>query len=395
MFGKSIKLFDLFGFTVRIDLSWVIILTLVLWSLGGGVFPQRYESLETSTHWWMAAAAALGLFVSIVVHELSHSLVARQFGLPMSGITLFLFGGVSEMTDEPPSPKAEFWMAIAGPATSVVLCVALLTGANGARDLGWPTPLVGVMWWVGLINGILAAFNLVPGFPMDGGRVLRSIIWSLRGSLRKATRTASHAGMWFGLVLIAVGIFNLLFLNPIGGLWWILIGMFLRGAAQQSYQQVLLKQTLQGEPVSRFMTTDPITVPGGATLEQLVNDYVYEHHFKMFPVVDDGRLVGCVTTQRVKEIPREEWSQRTVGEIASGCDGETTLEPGTDALDALQKMNDSQNSRMVVADDGELRGVLALKDLLGFLALKLELEGDEEEAQKRIRETIAPEQAAE
>ncbi len=375
MFGKSIKLFKMFGFTVRIDLSWLIILALVVWSLAGAVFPNWYPDLSWEAHLVMGLIAAFGLFASIIFHELCHSLVARRYGLPMKGITLFMFGGVAEMGDEPPSAKAEFLMAIAGPAASVVVAGVFLGVALLGRQLAWPDTVVGVLFWIGLINGILVAFNLIPGFPLDGGRVLRAAIWQWKGNLRQATCVASRVGSIFGAVLIGLGFLTLLLGNPIGGLWWILIGLFIRGAAKSGYQQVLIRQALQGEEVRRFMNADPVTVPSSTTIEELVDDYVYEHHFKMLPVVDDGRLVGAVTTRDVKEAPREEWSQRTVGEIASECTDENTIAPDADAIHAFTRMNQHQASRLMVVDDGELRGILSLKDLLEFLSLKLDLEG--------------------
>ncbi|MFW6154772.1 MAG: site-2 protease family protein [Planctomycetota bacterium] len=377
MFGRAITLFTVFGFTVRLDPSWLIIMALIVWSLAGAVFPEMYEGLHWGVYLTMGLAAAVGLFASIVVHELCHSLVARRYGLPMKGITLFLLGGVAEMHDEPPSAKAEFMMAIAGPVASVVVAVVFIgLGALGSLA-GWSDPVVGVLKWIGLINGILAVFNMIPGFPLDGGRVLRAALWHFKGNLQRATRTASHVGAGFGAVLIGLGILNLLLLNPIGGLWWILIGMFVRGAAKSGYQQVLIRQALQGEPVRRFMNSDPVTVPPSISVEDLVENYVYRYHFKMFPIVEEDRLAGCVNTRLVKEVPREQWSQRTVGDLAAGCSEANTIAPDADAIDAFQQMNRHQASRLMVVQDGSLQGILALKDLLKFLSMKLELENNE------------------
>ena len=377
MFGRAIKLFTVFGFTVRLDPSWLIIMTLIVWSLAGAVFPQAYAGLHWAVYLVMGLAAAVGLFASIVIHELSHSLVARRYGLPMQGITLFLLGGVAEMRDEPSSAKAEFMMAIAGPIASVVLA-ALFIGAGAlGRLAGWADPVVGVLQWIGFINAILAVFNMIPGFPLDGGRVLRAALWHLKGDLQRATRTASHVGAGFGAVLIGLGILNLLLLNPIGGLWWILIGMFVRGAAKSGYQQVLIRQALQGEPVRRFMNTDPVTVPPSISVADLVEDYVYRYHFKMFPIIEGRRLAGCVNTQQIKKVPREQWSQRTVGDLAAGCSEANTIAPDADAIEAFQRMNQHQVIRLMVVQDGTLQGILALKDLLKFLSMKLELESGE------------------
>ncbi len=376
MFGRSVKLFRIFGFEVKIDLSWLIIFVLVVWSLAGGVFPKEFEKQQLAwpSLWGMAVIAAVVLFGSVIFHELCHSLVARRYGLAMRGITLFIFGGVSEMSEEPPNAKTEFLMAIAGPLSSMLLAGAFYGGYFLARAGGAPVEVTGVLRWLGLINLFLAGFNLIPGFPLDGGRVLRSIIWQVKGDLRRATAIAAGVGQVFGLVLIALGVVELLLLDAIGGLWLILIGFFVRAAARQAYQQVLIRQALHGEPVARFMSAEPVTVAPSLTLAELVEDYIYKYHFKMFPVVDAGRLVGCVTTRELRGIPRQQWNQRTVADVAHPCSDETTLSPGQDAMEALTLMNRNQASRLMVVQDGKLAGILSLKDLLKFLSLKLELE---------------------
>jgi len=382
MFGRTITLFRMLGFAVRIDTSWLVIFALVIWSLAGYVFPSQYEGLGWPAYLAMGLTAAIGLFASIVVHELCHSLVARRYGLPMKGITLFFFGGVAEMGDEPPSPKAELLMALAGPGASVVIAGAFLGLYAVGQVVGWPGPVTAVLKWIGFINAILVAFNMVPGFPLDGGRVLRAILWQFRHDLRRATRTASRVGAGVGTVLIVLGVVSLLFGNFVGGLWWILIGIFLKGSAQQGYQQVLVRQALQGEHVRRFMTDDPVAVNADTTLRELVDDYVYRHHFKMFPVLANGRLTGCVTTRGIQEVAREQWDQRTAGDIEEPCTEENTVGPDEDAMRALTLMSRNQLSRLLVAEDGQLKGVITLKDLLRFLALKLELEGDDGTARK-------------
>jgi len=379
MFGKRITLFKLLGFEVRLDLSWLIIAVLVTWSLARAVFPAYFENLSILTYWWMGIVGALGLFLSVIVHEFAHSLVARRFGLHMKGITLFIFGGVAEMADEPPSAKAEFFMAIAGPATSVLLGLLLLGITALGGWAGWTKPVLGVLSYLWAINLVLAAFNLLPAFPLDGGRVLRAALWGWTKQLRQATRIASLVGSGFGILLIGVGVFNIIRGDFVGGIWWFLIGMFVRSASQGSYQQLLVRQVLAGEPVRRFMVTDPVTVPYYISVEQLVEDYIYKHHFKMYPVVQEDKLVGCVSTREVKEIPRSEWDQHTVKEISKSCTGENTIPPDTDATAALALMNRTRNSRLMVVEDGRLLGIIALKDLLRFLSLKLDLEGKETE----------------
>jgi len=305
MFGKGITLVKLFGFKVKIDLSWLILGLLITWTLAQGLFPQFYEGLRTATYWIMGIAGALGLLVSIVFHELWHSLIARKFGLSMRGITLFIFGGVAEMTEEPPSPKAEFFMAVAGPISSIVLSLGLFGIFFLGINLGWPDSITGVINYLAFLNLILAGFNLLPAFPLDGGRVLRSVLWGWKDNIRWATQIASKIGGAFGIALIVLGVLELFLGNLIGGVWMAVIGLFIRGASQSAYQQMLIRRSLEGEKVRRFMKSDLVTVSPSISVEDLVEDYIYKHHFKMYPVVENDQLLGCVTLSQVKTIPKE------------------------------------------------------------------------------------------
>jgi Zn-dependent protease/CBS domain-containing protein len=375
MFGNRITLFRLLGFEVRVDLSWIILALLVVWSLSVGFFPFQYEGLSTQTYWIMGIVGALGLFVSIIVHEFSHSVVARKFGMPMKGITLFIFGGVAEMGDEPPSARAEFIMAVVGPLSSILIALVLFILYIGGEAVGIPKSVNGVLAYLAGINILLAGFNLLPAFPLDGGRMLRSALWGMKKNLRWATRISSRIGAGFGVALIVLGFIRVLSGDFIGGMWFFLIGMFLQSAAKMSYQQLITRRALEGEPVRRFMKADPVTVPPSISVEALVDDYIYRHHYKMFPVVEGSqKLLGCVTTKRVKEVPRQDWVHRTVGEIATQCSPENTIEPQVDAMHALSTMNRAGYSRLMVVEDGRLVGIIALKDMLEFLSLKVEFE---------------------
>lgn len=375
MFGKRITLFKLFGFAVRIDISWLIIALLITWTLAKGSFPHYYKGFPQLTYWLMGILGALGLFFSIIFHELSHSLVARRFGLQMKGITLFIFGGVAEMTEEPPSPKAEFFMAIAGPLSSIFLGIVFFITRFIGEGMGLHRPVLGVITYLALINLILAGFNLLPAFPLDGGRALRSVLWGLKDNIRWATRIATSIGSGFGIMLIVFGAFSVFMGNLIGGIWWLLIGMFMRGASQMSYKQLILRSALEGEKVRRFMSTDVEKVPSSLSVEDLVEDYIYKHHFKMFPVVDNGKLIGCVNLKQVKEIPREEWNRHKISEIIEVCSSENTIGSEEDALKALTVMKENNTSRLMVVEDDKLVGLIALKDMLEFLSLKIDLEG--------------------
>lgn len=374
MFGKSIRLFSLFGFDVKIDLSWLVLAFLITWSLAQGLFPHYIKGLLPATYWWMGVFGALGLFFSIVFHELSHSLVARNFGLPIKGITLFIFGGVAHMEEEPPSARAEFLMAIAGPASSVILGVVFFVLRTLTRT-AWPLSVTGVMGYLAFINWILAGFNLLPAFPLDGGRVLRSILWTWKQNIRWATRVSARVGTILSYMLIAMGVIQFFSGNLISGIWWFMIGLFLQNAARMSYQQLITRQALEGETIRGLMIKDPVTVPPTITISELIDDYIYKHHYKMFPVVDKGNLVGCVTTRQVRPIPKDQWSSKAVREIATTCSAENTIDPDTDVIKALSLMNRTGNSRLMVTEGQKLVGIIALKDIMNFLSIKLDLDG--------------------
>jgi len=375
MLGKRITLFKLLGFDIQIDLSWVFIALLIAWTLARDYFPYKYHNLSETSYWIMGIGGALGLFTSIVLHELGHSAVARTLGIPIKGITLFIFGGVAEMEGEPSTAQSEFKMAVAGPIVSVLIAIVCYPLFLFGQSLGWPVQFTGVLFYLSWINGLLAAFNLVPAFPLDGGRLLRSLLWSRKHNLRQATRTASAIGRGFGLFLIFAGILSLFYGNIIGGIWWFLIGLFLRNASQMSYQQLEIRRALEGEPIRRFMQTQPITAPPYISVADLVHDYVYKYHHQMFPVQTDSKLLGCISTSQVKQIPRDEWERHSVQELMAPCSEGNTISPETDAVHALSLMQSTGNSRLMVLDQGRLVGVVTLKDLLHFLSLKVDLEG--------------------
>lgn len=375
MFGKKIHLFNLLGFDVGIDLTWILLALLVTWSLAKGLFPHYFPDMAESTYWWMGVGGALGLFVSIVFHEFCHSIVAKRFGMPMKGITLFIFGGVAEMSDEPPSAKSEFFMAIAGPLSSLLLGGVLFGVGRLGQAAGVPEAVNAVFLYLAFLNVIVAGFNMIPAFPLDGGRVLRSILWRIKGNLRWATRVASAFGSAFGMALIVLGILSFFTGNLIGGIWYFLIGWFIRNASQMSYKQVLIRNALGGEEVERFMQHEPVTVTPGTSIESLVNDYFYRLHYKMFPVANGEGLVGCVTAKQVREMPREQWSQHKVDELVIPCSDQNTISSHADAMRALAKMNQTGNSRLLVVEENHLVGIVTLKDMLKFLSLKIDLEG--------------------
>ena len=295
MFSNRWQLFRLLGTPISVDAGWLIILALLTLSLATGFPAMLYQYFPGATHepapaeyWVMGLVTALAFFGCILLHELGHAVVATARGMPIRGITLFLFGGVAELGDEPTSATTEFLMAVAGPIVSVILACGFWLTAVVGYHADWPHPVVIVLGYLGAINGLVLAFNLVPAFPLDGGRVLRSILWGATGNLRRATHWASLAGQAFAWLLIAWGLVQFFSGNWLGGIWTGMIGLFLNNAAQIGYQQVLVRQSLKGEPVRHFMNPDPVVVPGSLDLNNWVEDFVYRCPCEIFPVVSNG-----------------------------------------------------------------------------------------------------------
>jgi len=364
VFGRGYRLFRLAGFEVKVDPSWGILALLVTWSLAEGLFPFYVEGLSRATYWVMGAIGVVGLLGSIVIHEFSHSMVARRYGMPIHGISLFIFGGVAEMHEEPPNAKTEFLMAIAGPAMSIVLAFLFYYLYGAADGGGWPRPVAAVLFYLTYLNGLLAAFNLVPAFPLDGGRMLRAALWGWRGDIDWATRIAARIGSGFGAFLAGLGIYFILTGRLIGGLWWILIGAFLHNAAMGSYRQLLMRERAGGQRVRDLMTANPVTVEGGLTVDEWVRNYVYKFHYQMYPVVEEGALAGCVHSRDLRELPESEWSRHSVRELRHGCHEGTTVSPDDDAGEALSRMTHSGNTRLLVTEGDRLVGILTLKDMV-------------------------------
>lgn len=267
-------------------------------------------------------------------------------------------------------------MAVVGPLASIAIGIIFLALSWAAGYLGWPLPVTGVLVYLMWLNFILAAFNLIPAFPLDGGRMLRAVLWRVKGDLRWATRVASAFGAGFGILLIVWGVLAFISGNVIGGAWYFLIGLFIRNASRMSYRQMVIRQALAGEPVRRFMNSEPVVVPADQSIQNLVENYVYKYHHKMFPVTEDGHLRGCVTTGRIKEIEAAQRAAHRVEEITQPCTGENTVDPETDAMEAMSLMNRTGSSRLMVVKNNHLEGIITLKDLLKFLALKIDLEGE-------------------
>lgn len=369
MSGQRIDFGRLFGITLGFDLSWLIVALLVAWSLATSVFPASMPEIEPSVAWAMGVVGSLGLFASVLFHELAHALAARQYGVGTRRITLFIFGGVAELEDEPPTPTAEFVIALAGPAASLVATAGCMLLAPLVLTVSGSIPASMAVIWVGRMNLMLALFNLVPAFPLDGGRVLRAALWWWRKDRLSATCVSSLIGQGFAFALIGLGVLRILSTGSIGaGVWLCLIGLFIRSAARTQYEQVAWRQLLAGEPVSQFMRTDPVVVPRHISISELMNSYVRNHRLPSFPVVDDERILGLVSAQAAAGTPQHDWDRQSVGTVIVPCSPSNTVTPDTDALAALGLMRRNGLGRLLVVDGEHLVGTLSPADLGRALA---------------------------
>ena len=391
---NGLGLGKIFGISIYVDWSWIFIFVLVTSQLALEVFPGLHPQWGPALVWGTALVAAFLFFASVLAHELAHSIVARANGIPVSNITLFLFGGVSNIQREPQSPGIEFVMAIVGPLTSIVLGVIflLLSGAitagvdvalgNLPRALAALDPLSTLLLWLGPINIVLGIFNLVPGFPLDGGRVLRSILWGATNNLRRATQWASWVGQAIAWVFIASGIL-MVFNVPVpffgsgqvGGLWLAFIGWFLNNAAVQSYRHVVVEDLLGGVPVAQLMRTNAPTVPPNIPVSSLVHDHIMGTDERAFPVVDNDRLVGIVCIEDVRKSPRAEWDTTAVNRIMTPASQLAIATPRQDAGDALNELAIRDVNQLPVVQDGRLVGMLRRRDIMRWLQLHSELAG--------------------
>jgi Zn-dependent protease len=306
----SLNIGRIIGIPVRIHYTLWLVLLLIAWSLAEGYMPQHYPGLGATTYWAIGIVSAIILFVSVFLHELSHSYIAKKNGLPIRRITLFFFGGVSEMSEEPKDPALEVRMAAAGPLTSFLIAIVLgsfwyLTVLVGGPTPGGLTPIIATLYYAALLNGVLGAFNLIPAFPLDGGRVLRGSLWARSKNLLSATTNATRVSEAISLLMMAVGLFFVIFGDFVDGLWIIFLGWFIRSGAETSLRQTRLTESLVGVRVGDIMTRELLSVSPDATVRQLVSDYFLVHPHGGYPVISNGKLLGVVTMASVRSIPRE------------------------------------------------------------------------------------------
>lgn len=367
---SSIRLVRLFGIDIGVHYSWLFIFGLVAYSLAEGYFPDAYPDWSTLTYWVTGVIAAVLLFVSVLLHELAHSLVAKARGMSVRSITLFLFGGVSNLQEEPERAKTEFAMAIVGPLTSLVIagvCWGVWLGIRSTE-----TAAAATIEYLAVINALLAGFNLLPAFPLDGGRVLRSILWGTTGSLKKATNVAATTGTAFGWFLIIFGLFQLIGGNVLGGLWIAFIGWFLTSAAESSRRQLTLKEHLGGVLVKNANLERPDPVDPETTVGDVVRSVFLQHHLRAVPVCDRGRLKGILTITDVKKVPQEKWAFTKVGDIMTR-DPLYTVRPEDDLDTALRLLRDHDINQVLVTQDGDCAGLVTRAAILSHLQFSEEL----------------------
>lgn len=370
----SFRVARVLGIDIRIHISWVLIFFLVLLSLADQVFPASYPQWSQQKTFIVSAIAAFLFFASVLLHELAHAIVALRFRMSVSSITLFLLGGVANLTKEPPSAKAEFLMAGAGPLTSLAigglgLLVQQLVVEN-IDQLPSLQPVEAVAGYLGFINIAVAVFNLVPGFPLDGGRVLRSIIWALRGDRVEATRIAARGGQLVAALMVVYAGSRVIEGEAMSGLWLGLIAYFLYGAASQALQQERVSAAIGNVRVGQLMTTDFRSVPAGTSIGQLIRDVVLPHNLQAIPVVAHDRLVGLVTIADLRKVEQDQWSTTSVDSVMTPVSELTTVSPDEQLVAALDRFGGGDLPLLPVVDHGSLVGVLYRESVVSYVRMR-------------------------
>jgi Zn-dependent protease/predicted transcriptional regulator len=372
---KSFKLITVLGIPVEINYSWFIIFGLVVYTLAVYYFPSPSiaPDLSPSTYWIMAVISAVLLFACLLLHELSHSYIAKINQLPISGITLFIFGGVAHLEKEPDNPGIEFRMAAAGPLMSIFLGTLFFLLNIVLYSFVTSRILYVITDYLSLLNFAVAIFNLIPGFPLDGGRLLRAAIWHFSGDLRRATFIASSIGKGVAIIMIALGFFAFIMGSILSGLWFIFLGFFLMEAAETSYRQMRMKKILSSVKIQNLMTKNVITVPVSITLDRLVEDYFFKFRFASFPVFENDTLMGLVTFHDIKEVGRENWHLTEAKKIMTPIRDDLLARKDDDLMEAMVKIINNGVGRLLVIEDHKLIGILSQKDIIRLFEFKEEI----------------------
>ncbi|HEX2229550.1 MAG TPA: site-2 protease family protein [Candidatus Binatia bacterium] len=372
--SRSIGLFTIRGIQVRLDYSWFIVFALVLFSLSLGYFPQTYPDQSVRTYWTTGLLATVLFFLSVITHELSHSFMALHSGIKIHEITLFIFGGMARLSEEANDPKTEFKIAVVGPLTSLVLAGLFWLIQTAVRG-DQPSIFVEMFGYLAWINVALAVFNLIPGFPLDGGRLFRAFWWWKSGSLIEATRVASDWGKGFAIVLMIFGGLQIFAGSLIGGLWLIFIGMFLRGMAEASYQNLILKRSLDGTRVEQVMTRDVVSVSPDLPVKGIISDYFLRYGYRGFPVRTNGTVRGVVSLTDIKDLSMEEQDRKTVGDVMAPIKAEMIVTAETPLSEALRKMTEENLGRLLVMSGNQMLGMITQTGVLRYLEIHKALSG--------------------
>jgi Zn-dependent protease len=370
MNSHNIPIGRIFGIPIGLDYSWFVIFALLTWMLAGNYYPAEFKDWPPLLYWFMGAVTAISLFVSVLLHELGHSVVALRYGIPVRSITLFLFGGVAQIGAEPPSAIVEFLIAVAGPLVSLFLAVIFSTVQPLVADM---EPLLGLAKYLAYINTTLFLFNLVPGYPLDGGRVFRAIAWAITGNLRRATLIAANVGRFFAFLLIFFGVWQMLRGNLGGGVWLAFIGWFLDNAASAQVHQTMYQGLLAGHKVSQAMSTHSTTVPADLTLQALVDEHILSSGQRCFLVDHGGKTVGLMTLQRIREVPRSEWATTSVAQVMLPLEQSKRIDSDTEVWAAFQQMDRDGVNQLPVIRDHHVIGMLSREDVITFLRTLQEL----------------------
>jgi Zn-dependent protease/CBS domain-containing protein len=370
--GSSIKLGRIFGVDVGVHWSWIFIFLIVTWSFATGVFDEFYPQWTDAQKWIGGGVVSIVFFLSVLAHELSHAVVSNRTGLPVKSITLFVFGGVANLSRDPDNAAQEFKIAVVGPLSSLLIgaVFAALWAAFYTRNDG----LAGIFANLALINASLAVFNMLPGFPLDGGRVFRSLVWLKNKNRLRATKIASTAGEWIAYAIMAGGAVELIF-GYFGGLWLLFIGFFLRNAASASYEQLLVETTLDGVFVRDVMQTEFDSVGPETTVEELVQEHVLRKNARCFAVIAAGDFAGLITLTDVRKLPRDQWPLTTVYRAMTPASRLYSVAPSETLTRVLQVMGMHDVNQLPVVYGRELVGMLARADVMRFVQLRQDLGG--------------------
>ncbi|HYF04228.1 MAG TPA: site-2 protease family protein [Patescibacteria group bacterium] len=370
---KPLRTLKILGAEIRVDMYWIVLIFLMAWSLATQLFPKRLPTFEKSTFWMMGGAAVVGYIISLLLHEIAHISTARGLGTPMHRITLFLFGGLAEQEEEPEKAKDEILLALSGPVVSFALALFFWMLGNIAHDEHWPAPALQVIRFLATANLSLAAFNLIPAFPLDGGRIFRALVWVWRRNIAYATHISANVGSVFGILLMIFGFYKFINQSFVEGLWWFMAGLSLRIASRISYGHLLNRRVLEGETVKRFLNPNMMGVSPDMSIYELVHEHSYKHYYDFYAVLENDKTLGYISLESIQGIAPNKWHGRKVRDFMQDFREATVVSSDTPAQLALDIMKEADRSHMMVVDNGHFVGMVDLKNIMGYLELRAKI----------------------